>query len=329
MRVECFAQRLLNPFRGAMHTIRYQAAEAVTLDGVRWDIYVANDQLLTGLTGSRRAQISDIRYGSWSPAQGLKRGPLYPSDDFRRMEDMGAVVYEQLMQLHEQVPFPFRDHYELWLLDTDRQPLALLHSVVEERQLELDVSIEWHAGYAARERFTSPATRQLAQGMRPCEAASDYLARYVNARAGEQPAAQWFRRAPDGAGLGLQGIKLATELVGRRLAPSAFPPLFLALGGHDAAHRRLIDDFHAWQAPWLLVLPSLDVPTRRVLEEHARRQPFLVETQYRLYPELVNDGLIQAALVEAMLRRSQPLPQKPRDDTMSTFYIELSPDPTE
>ena len=329
MRVECFAQRLLNPFRGAMHTIRYQAAEAVTLDGVRWDIYVANDQLLTGLAGGRRAQISDIRYGSWSLEQGLKRGPLYPSEDFRRMEEMGALVYEQLTQIHAQVPFPFRDHYELWLLDTDRQPLALLNSVVEERQADLDVSIEWRTGYAAREQFTSPATRRLAHGMQPSETASDYLARYVNSRAGDRPAAQWFRRTPDGAGLGLQGIKLAAEFVGRTLAAPAFPPLFLANCGHDTAHRGLINDFHAWQAPWLLVLSSLDPATRGMLEKHARRQPLLVETQYRLYPEFVDDGLIRAILVEALLRRSQPLPQKARDDAMSTFYIELSPDPTE
>jgi hypothetical protein len=329
MRVECFAQRLLNPFRGAMHTIRYQAAEAVTLDGVHWDIYVANDQLLAGLHGGRRAQISDIRYGSWSPEKGLKRGPLYPSDDFRRMEEMGAVVYEHLTQVHDQVPFPFKDRFELWLLDTNYQPLALLHSVVEERQADVDVSIEWSAGYLAREQFTSPATRRLADRMRPSEAASDYLTRYVNARAGDRPAAQWFRRAADGAGVGLRAIQLAGELVGRTLAAPAFPPLFLAGDEHDVAHRCLINDFHAWQAPWLLVLPALDRATRDALEKQARQRAFLVQTQYRLYPEFVDESAIQAALVEAMLRRSQPLPQKSRDDPMSTFYIELGPDPTE
>ncbi len=38
MAVECYAQRLLNPYRGTMHVIKYEAAEAVTLDGVHWDI---------------------------------------------------------------------------------------------------------------------------------------------------------------------------------------------------------------------------------------------------------------------------------------------------
>ena len=36
MSIECFVQRLLNPYRGVMHTIRYAAAEAVTLDGAHF-----------------------------------------------------------------------------------------------------------------------------------------------------------------------------------------------------------------------------------------------------------------------------------------------------
>lgn len=49
MVMEHYAQRLLNPFRGAVHTIRHGAAEAVTADGVHWEIYVANDDLLQSL----------------------------------------------------------------------------------------------------------------------------------------------------------------------------------------------------------------------------------------------------------------------------------------
>ncbi len=109
MAIECYAQRLLDPYRGAMLTIRYEAAEAVTLDGVRWDIYVANDQLREGVQAQGEVQVSDIRYGSWTADQGLKRGPLYPSEDFRRLEAMGATVYEHLVQVQEQIPFPFAD----------------------------------------------------------------------------------------------------------------------------------------------------------------------------------------------------------------------------
>ena len=63
MVIECYAQRLLSPFRGTMLTIRYEAAEAVTLDAVRWDLYVANDRLRDGVEARGRIQVSDIRYG--------------------------------------------------------------------------------------------------------------------------------------------------------------------------------------------------------------------------------------------------------------------------
>lgn len=38
MQIECYAQRLLNPFRGTMQVVKYASAEAVSTDGVHWDI---------------------------------------------------------------------------------------------------------------------------------------------------------------------------------------------------------------------------------------------------------------------------------------------------
>ena len=49
MELECYAQRLLNPFRGVMNIIAYQGAEAVTTDGVHWDIYVRDTELVQDL----------------------------------------------------------------------------------------------------------------------------------------------------------------------------------------------------------------------------------------------------------------------------------------
>lgn len=75
MSIACYTQRQMNPFRGVVNVIRYQSAEAVTLDGVCWGVYVA--ALREGLKG--KSQISVIRYGIWSEAAGLKRGPIYPA----------------------------------------------------------------------------------------------------------------------------------------------------------------------------------------------------------------------------------------------------------
>jgi hypothetical protein len=319
MDIVYYGQRLLNPFRGVVHTIRYDSAEAVTLDGEHWEIYVSNDTLRQGLDSRKAVQISDIRYGSWSAVNGLKRGPLYPSEDFRRMEQMGHVVFEHLLHLHRRIPFAFRDRHELWLLDDTRQPLALLHSVVSANDIELDLPIEWRAGFAARERFSSDAPVTTAT-----EAASDYLTRYINARAGAIPAAQWFRRESDGSGTGLKGMGLPAALDGRTVECPAFPPLHLSVTGHDDVHHRLVEDYLAWQSPWLLLLPDLDGDTRVRLEQLARQQALEVLKQYRLYPEIVDEEGLKAVLVEAVLRRSQLSPTS-HGESMTTFYIELNP----
>lgn len=316
MQIECYAQRLLNPFRGVVHTIRFQSAEAVTTDGIEWDIYVANDALLEGLgRAGKRAQISDIRYGHWSAEKGLKRGPLYPSDDFRRLEEMGAVVYEHLLKAHRDVPFAFRDAFELWLLDRSDQPLALLHSVRTHSETDTRPPLDWRAGMAAQERFQSAAIAGQA------ESAGAYLTRHVNSLA--SGVAQWFCRSDDGAGLGLHTLKGGDPLRGRVLEAEAFPPLFIATAGMDAAHTRLVHDYHAWQAPWMLLLPHLDRATRSALEASACQQAESIEKHCRLYPAMIDRAALQAARVEAALVRSQPRPQT-SDDVMPMFYIELN-----
>lgn len=315
MNIECYAQRLLNPFRGVVHTIRYGPAEAVTTDGIEWDIYVANDALLDGLgRAGRRAQISDIRYGHWSVEKGLKRGALYPSEDFRRMEDLGAVVYEYLLAHHRDVPFALRDPFELWLLDRDDRPLALLHSVRADSETDTRPPLDWRAGMAARERFHSSAIAGLA------EPAGVYLSRYVNGLS--NGVAQWFRRADDGAGLGLNTLKGGDGLVGRVLDADAFAPLFIATAAMDAAHTRLVNDYHAWQAPWMLLLPHLDADTRRAMERQACANAEAVEKHWRLYPQVIDRALLTATRVEAALVRNQP-PPAAGDDAVPMFYIEL------
>lgn len=319
MTVECYAQRLLNPFRGTMHTIKYEAAEAVTLDGVHWDIYVCNDTLLQGLDVNRWTQVTDIRFGVWSAQTGLKRGPIYPSDDFLQMEEMGTIVYQYLTQVHRKVPFPLRDHYELWLLDEAGQPLALLNSVVAENEIDQETAVEWRAGYVARDHFVSNAIDE------PGMPAADYLTRHINARAGAQPMAQWFRRESDGAGIGLQIMGDVGALPGRHLPSAAFPPLLLATEWMDETHHRLAADFLAWQAPWLLAL-DMEAKLRGELEQHARGQAAVVEKLHRLYPATADEKVIKAALVEAVMCRAQPASTQ-RDTTLSTFYIELNQNP--
>ena len=241
-----------------------------------------------------------------------------------RMEEMGATVYEHLTRVHRQVPFVLKDHYELWLLDALYRPLALLASVLAETALDLDQAIEWRAGYTAAEHFSSAVMREFSSVTEP---AADYLTRYINHCAGNTPIAQWFRRTPDGSGVGLTCIGSASALEGRHIGAQDFPLLLLAGHGHDAVHAQLIADFHAWQAPYLLSLSHLDRATRQRLEQQARQQALAVEKHHRLYPTIIDQNGMNAALVEAVMRRSQGIAENQKDNTMSTFYIELHPSP--
>jgi hypothetical protein len=325
MEFDCYAQRLLNPFRGIINTIRYQSAEAVTADGVRWDIYVSNESLQGNLPVGKRAQVSDIRYGSWSAASGLKRGPVFPSDDFRAMEAMGTIVYRKLLEVHREIPFPFTDRYELWLLDKQQRPLVLLDSAADADTISLKQACVWRPGINCRQTFRSAAADSLGVERSQPGAITDYLSMYVNSRTASRASAQVFERLADQSGLGLHGINLDSTLLQRRLPASDFPVLLIETQQHDDKHRQLLHDFSYWQAPWLLLLPTLSPGQRRDYEQHARAQAVKVAAQYHLYPSIMDQTVIDAARIEARLRKTVP-EKKPEEASLSPFYLELDPE---
>lgn len=309
MNAERYAQRLLNPFRGSMHTLRAETAEAVTVDGVHWDLYVANPLAL---------RLRDIRYGSWSARGGLKRGPIYPSREFRRLEESGDVLLQLLTESHQTVPFAFEDRYELWLLDAGDEPLALLHSVLSEEEIACDISPVWRPGFAACEQFFSGLMDELGRS----GSAAAYLAAYINGLSGSQPQAQWFRRDEAGRGIGLACTGLGACLYGRVLESVSFPQLMLRGHSHDEAHQRLIADFQSWQAPWLLVLPDIEREQRKQLEQRAREQAARVMTQFHLYPAVADEVALKSALVQAQLQ-TPSLQKPPEEPVFSCFGVEM------
>ena len=318
-----YAQRLLNPFRGVMNIIECQGAEAVTTDGRHWDIYVRDTDLVEDIDNGHKVQTSDIRYGSWSLKDGLKRGAIYPSEDFKVLEHRGALVYEHLLKHHQDLPFPLEDSLELWLLDEEGLPLALLSSAVSEQDIELDYPIDWRAGRECRKHFRSHVLPQLLASANREASAGEYLTWHINKRAGEPAQAQWFRRNPDGTGEGLMGIKLKTGLEGRHLTATAFPVYFLREDDNPGPHRQLIKDFIAWQAPYLLLLQNLDATVRAHFERLAASRALCLDQHYRLYPAVLDEAAIKAARVEATLRRND-LKEDEEEKAMATYYIELN-----
>ena len=322
MDIRCYNQRLLNPFRGVMNVIEYADAEAVTLDGVNWDIYVRNSELALDLENRNRVQTSDIRYGSWSEKEGLKRGAIYPSEDFRVLENRGAIVYEYLLQHHKDIPFEFEDKYELWLLDEDNRPFALLDSKVNARDIELDVLINWKAGIACSKSFSTDLWPDINTESETFDNVAGYLNHYVNSFSGEHPSAQWFFRN-NSICSGLQGINLDKQLEHRQLGCNTFPEFFISMNNHDNNHKKLMNDFLNWQSPFILLLGNISDIDREHFEGQARRQALVMDKLYRLYPKIIDDRLLNAARVESVLRKNQPQLDTQAEDVMSTEYIEL------
>ncbi len=322
MNVECFSQRLLNPFRGVMNVIRFEAAEAVTTDGLKWEIYVNNDDLLKGLPTGQYIQTSDIRYGSWTPEDGLRRGPIYPSTDFKRLEEMGAMVYEAVLELHDSIPFGFSDTYELLLLNSEQQPLALLHSVTQPHEIELDMPIQWRAGNHCQKSFDPEIDVVIGENM----SAAEMLMLHINMSAGFPLRARWYQRENNGNGEHVATV-LSTpdskdDATGSMLPASAFAEYFINEIADNHDFNQLRESFIDWQAPWILLLSTLTPEKRQYFEQLARKQALLVDAQYRLYPKIIDQDAIKSARVEAMMRKTHPA-EDDKEDILSTWYLEL------
>jgi hypothetical protein len=73
---------------------------------------------------------------------------------------MGTCVYQHLLEVCDRVPYPLRDRFELWLLDADARPLALLDSALAAS----DIDAEAVAGLASGTGL--PANLHLVRGRR-------------------------------------------------------------------------------------------------------------------------------------------------------------------
>lgn len=324
----------MNPFRGALNIIRYGAAEAVTVDGVEWDIYVNGDELLKGIDESTNIQTSEIRYGHWSAAQGLKHGPIYPSDDFKRMEQLGTAVLEYLKRCHDHVPFPLADHYELWLLDKESQPLCLVDTATFPRELSKYSDINWRPGRVCQAGFNSPhvdsvlsqlhmnSKRHNSDKLEIRMNSAQTLCELLQQEMHETPKAQWILRQQPQA-IGLNGYFIEDKLIERRLDNQCFPKFVIREQWASESSSQFVSDYIDWLSPWLLLMQNLDQEERARFEKQAMRHALSAAKQLLLYPQLLDPSLENRVRVEAALRNAKPAADE-TEDFLSTDYIELS-----
>lgn len=303
MPVNCYSQRILNPFRGVMNIISTGGADAVTIDGIHWTLYIHDnfDCPTDDPEEFFEIDMPDIRFADWSRKSGLKRSPLIASYHYSEIQAIGQALYEALLKHADLCPYPFADKYELWLLDgKTKEPLALLDSVCHKRDISYPDNLTWEAGLRCKQELLKghyPADKQTA-------CAGEELNKLINQRAGAQASAQWFYRDPFSYGKGLAGINLNPELIGRELSARIFPKMLIQQQWQDENKTRLVEAFIHWLSPYLLVLDFLRDPQREKLERTAKKHALLVDKMYPLYPKVINQKTLNAARVEAMMRKS-------------------------
>jgi len=277
-----YALRRLNPYRGVVHMVEAGEASAHTYDGVTW--YLRADD---GYGWVRPT-------GVWVEGGGLKAGQAAGQGDI-----LAAL------ESRPPLPYPLADGLELWLLDQEAGlPLALLGSERPSRHVPGEIDPTWQPFALRYTGFRSAALAEREAG-RPQVASAhrDALARLVNAAARPGPAAQWFRRTPEG-GEGLEGLRLKPEWEGRALPAGAFPELLVREEWNNRLEQSVINDYHAWLAPLLLLLPRLAPATRERLEKAAALRPGWLLKVHRLLPAVLDRERLNAALVAARMEES-------------------------
>ena len=278
MDVRYYSLRRLSPYQGTVQAVDCPGFRAMSADGVRWRVQFLN----------QRTRLSS--YGVW------------------RADGHGSLIETERTQpiitaLRERPPLPFAlaDRMELWLLDARQHlPLALLASTLSGRTTPVVTVPRWRAALGGDESFHAPSL-----GVKQRESAIAHCAvldRCVQRAAGPQPQAQWFRRADDGDGDGLETSGLDRALAARRLKREQFPELLLRGRWDSERETELVRDYHDWHAANLLTHTDLERATRTALEQAACRQADKLFRVRNLLPEVVNDELLKVALVEAVIR---------------------------
>ena len=293
--IKTYSQRLLPPYYGQVQIAESERARALTVDGQTWEIQFLHSGN-GGLTQSN----------SGAPGiDHLYRRAVSISDiDIRQkkidsMLEEDQTVDERILELTDfladiSLPFPAADHFEYWLLDgKDQSPLALIFSC---RDAELMNAYPSRPEWTALPAAVMPI--EMTEDEKSCSMAPvNYrLECLVAERAGYNPKAKWFTR------------RLNEE--------QSFPNFMLREDWQEDESVDLCQRYLTRQSPRLLMLHGLNRETRRQLEINARPHALEVARFYQLYPEVVDQGLMNAILVEARMRsvtEDQPALHKRRD----------------
>lgn len=296
-----YAVRRVNPFEGVLQVVETSDARAYSANGRVWQLQVFAER--PDHTWRCLSHIEPIRqffnFGLWDPVDGLQKVPANPVMDIGGMTAAANGLADMLRGLLELLPFELIDEYECWATDDEGEPIALL-ATTEDLTLVSETRVEpWHATRLSDHSFVSDALHAAgipsSGDLGPRQHAAQ-LERQVR-QLGQQKT--WFQRLPDG-----RSRLIAPDGKAGAASERRFPSLGLKTDWPDELARLLARDYLDWQAPRLLMLPGLDDGERRELEQAACRRAVELAAVYRLLPKIIDRTAIEAARVEARLRRA-------------------------
>lgn len=278
----CYALRRLNPYLGVTEVIETEVGRALSVDGSNWEIQLRGQPPPSwGVLNRGADERCYFRFGVWSQQEGMARFPPARNIDPQSAERQAAAILATIASVVAALPFPLADTLECWLLDARGKPLALLASRLPESG-PVDL----------RSRRWQPA---LPDPDWPGAAHFSALAGWVAQQALPTPC--WIERRADGSGDAVGERKLS-------FGAEDFPELLFALPPvADNARQALAEDYLAWLAPRLLMLP-LTPSLRARLERAASGQPEAVERFHRLYPAVADGAWLKTMRVQARLEQA-------------------------
>lgn len=300
----CFAVRRLNPFLGVAQVVDIGVARAISIDGTTWQIQIHTEYPASKWGSHQHSQAGKrfFRFGHWTEMDGLLRTPVNPDLDINEMLRHCNILLEVLGTCANNIPFNLEDRVELWLMDSNKLPLALLASVVREdlsRNIKVD---KWWATMPSEGGFHSPVLEKKGypnsahgsvRGHANCieKQVMDLASGY-----------QWFIRSGDGSGRMFVNESNSSDDQ-HVFKHEWFPDFTVRHSWENEEITAVVSDWIQWSAPRLLTLQDLDDTTRDSLEHAARPNAMLVDETFRLYPRVINDDLIESARVEIRIRR--------------------------
>lgn len=298
-----YAVRRVNPFEGVLQVVENEHARAYSPNGEVWQIQVLAERPdhTWRSFGHVEPIVQYFNFGLWDAEGGLQKIPANPVMDIGSMTAAAESMTATLRELLAQLPFELIDDHECWATDYHGNPIALL-ATTERPDVIGEMRVErWHATRLPDHGFISPsllASGIPAKGDLGPRQHAERLERQVR-QLGQHKV--WFRRRSDGSGEKLPSGDSEAEAA---LPAARFPPLGLKTDWGDEQCASLASDYLEWQAPRLLTLQSLDNDQRRIIEQAACRQAIELEANRLLIPRILDHAAIEAARVEARLRRS-------------------------